>query len=74
MGIVPGTYSIYVRGRIGPEMRYSLAELSPQVRGGYTVLRLDTADQASLHGVLNRLRDLALEVESVWRTDSESSG
>ena len=65
-------YEIYVRGRLGPEMQHVLADLRPQVRSGRTRLSADDVDQASLHGILDRLRDLALEVESVLRTDAET--
>jgi hypothetical protein len=62
-------YEIYVRRRLGPEMRHELADLHPQVRSAHTRLTARDADQAALHGILARLRDLALEVDSVWRTD-----
>ena len=65
-------YEIYVRGRLGPEMQHTLADLRPQVRAAHTRLAADDADQASLHGILARLRDLALEVDSVWRTDGQT--
>ena len=64
-------YEIYVRGRLGPEMQRALADLHPQVQTGRTRLSADDVDQASLHGILDRLRDLALEVDSVLRTDAE---
>lgn len=62
-------YEIYVRGRLGPEMQHALADLSPQVRAEHTRLTADDSDQASLHGILARLRDLALPIDSVSRTD-----
>ena len=65
-------YEIYVRGRLGPEMQRALADLRPQVQTGRTRLSADDVDQASLHGILDRLQDLALEVESVLRTDAET--
>ena len=66
-------YEIYVRGRLGPEMQRALADLRPRVEPGRTRLSADDVDQASLHGILDRLRDLALEVESVLRTDAETT-
>ena len=65
-------YEIYVRGRLGPEMQHALADLRPQVRANHTRLSADNIDQASLHGILNRLSDLALELDSLWRTDAET--
>jgi hypothetical protein len=69
---VRAEYEIYVRGRLGPEMQRLLADLHPQVQSGRTRLSADDVDQASLHGILDRLRDLALEVDSVLRTDAET--
>lgn len=65
-------YHIQVRGRLGPEMRHALADLRPEDRGSSTRLCADDVDQAGLHGILGRLRDLALEVESLSRTDAET--
>jgi len=61
-----------VRGRLGPEMQHWLSDLRPQAQSGRTRLSIDDVDQASLHGVLDRLRDLALEVDSVSRTGAEA--
>ena len=65
-------YEIYVRGRLGPEMQHALADLRPQVRADHTRLSADDVDQASLYGILGRLRGFALEVDAVWRTDFET--
>ena len=64
-------YRIYVRGRLGPEMQHALADLDPQVRSDHTRLSVDHADQASLYGILGRLRGLALEVNALWRTGAD---
>jgi hypothetical protein len=40
------------------------------VRADHTRFSADDVDQPSLHGILGRLRDFALEVESVSRIDS----
>jgi hypothetical protein len=53
-------------------MQRALADLHPQMQSGRTRLSADDVDQASLHGILDRLRDLALELESVLRTDAET--
>jgi hypothetical protein len=68
---VKAEYEIYVRGRLGPEMQSVLSDLRPQVQSGRTRLSAHDVDQASLHGILGRLRDLALEVEAVSRTEAE---
>lgn len=66
-------FEIYVRGRIGPEMQHALADLRPQVRSNRTRLSADDVDQAALYGILDRLRGLALEIDSVWRTDTDAT-
>jgi hypothetical protein len=69
---VKAEYEIYVTGCLGPELQRLLADLGPQMLPGRTRLSADDVDQASLHGILGRLRDLALEVESVARIDAET--
>jgi len=54
-------------------MQHVLADLHPQVRSGCTSLSAEDVDQASLHGILDRLRDLALELDSVVRIDAEAT-
>jgi hypothetical protein len=39
--------------------------------GGVTVLAGEVADQAALHGLLAKIRDLGLPLLSVHRTDQE---
>lgn len=65
-------YEIYVRGRLGPEMQHALADLNPEIRFDHTRLSAGHVDQASLHGILGRLLNLALEVDAVWRTGAET--
>lgn len=64
-------YRIYIRGRLGPELQAALADLRPESCGRHTQLSVDAADQAALFGALGRLRGLALEVDSLWRTGVE---
>lgn len=68
---MPGSYQIYVKGRIGPEMGHLLADLHPDVRMNSTVLSTDDIDQAALHGTLGRLRNLGLDIDSIWKTEPD---
>jgi hypothetical protein len=68
-----GTYQIYVKGRLGPETVHLLADLDPDIRDHSTVLHTEDTDQASLHGTLARLRDLGLEIDSVWKTEPDAT-
>ena len=42
--------------------------------GGETVIAGEVADQATLHGLLTRVRDVGLALVSVLRTDQEAGG
>lgn len=42
--------------------------------GGVTVITGEVADQAALHGVLAKVRDLGLPLISVHRTDAQHLG
>ena len=69
---MPADYAIHVRGSLGPEMRHALADLCPQTLDGHTRLSAHDIDQAQLHGILWRLRTLAVEIDAVWRTGAAS--
>jgi len=56
------TYVITVRGAAGPAVRAALDDVPLGVVGDTTVLRRAGADQAALHGLLNRIQDLGLEI------------
>ena len=52
-------------------MVHQLADHEPDIRHHSTVLHTEGIDQASLHGTLARLRDLGLEIDAVWKTESD---
>jgi hypothetical protein len=58
-------YEIVVRGRLSSryECAFDGARLVPH--NGQTTLRADLVDQSQLYGLLNRLRDLGIELVSV---------
>lgn len=61
-----GTYDIRVRGHLDHHWgdRLGVPELVLEA-GGITLLRGVAADQAALHGVLQRIRDLGVPLISV---------
>ena len=61
----PQRYEIVVRGRLSSRCAgaFDGARLVP--RNGQTALRADLVDQSQLYGLLNRLRDLGIELVSV---------
>ena len=56
---------ITVRGRLSRRLASAFDGMTPAERGGATDLVGEVADQAHLYGVLARIRDLGLELESV---------
>jgi hypothetical protein len=56
---------ITVRGRLSPRLAGAFDGLAPSYRSGHTDLFGEIADQAQLHGLLTRVRDLGLELEDV---------
>ena len=60
-------YEIHIRGRVGPELAEIFDGLNAEVQPVETVLHGDIADQAALHGVLDRVRALGLELMEVRR-------
>jgi len=60
--VTDGTYVITVRGVAGPSVQTVFDDVEVSVAGDTTVLRRAGTDQAALHGLLNRIQDLGLEV------------
>jgi hypothetical protein len=65
-------YQIRIEGELGKEWADWLGSLDiAREANGATLLTCDLADQAALHGVLRKLRDLGLPLLSVNRIDDE---
>jgi hypothetical protein len=58
-------YRIVVRGRLTPAFGTGLGGVTLEVLPGATALEGDFGDQAELRGMLERLRNLGIEVVSV---------
>ena len=68
-------YEIHIDGRLGPELMQLLADLDPHACSTTTtVLKVEGGDQATLHGILTRIRDLGLTIETVTRREADSVG
>jgi hypothetical protein len=62
----PGWYEIRLQGRLDPRRSVSFDGMSlTTATDGTTVLRGPVMDQAALHGLLARVRDLGLPLISV---------
>ena len=65
-------YRIKVKGILDPEWSLWFEEMAISTQGGDTILSGPVADQAALHGLLIRIRDLNLTLLSVERIKSVS--
>ena len=67
-------YEIRVQGRLESRWAAWFDGLTLTASGdGNTVIHGDVADQAALHGVLERLRDLGIPLLSVTEVPSDAS-
>src|SRR5271154_6985119 len=67
----PATYEIRVEGVLGSRWAAWFGGLQVQASGTQTVISGPLADQAALHGVLAKIRDLGLDLLSVRRLDPD---
>ena len=67
----PANYEIRVRGHLGATMRRAFPALGAQTQGHDTLLRGAVQDQAALHGLLQKLRDIGVTSDTY---DREVSG
>ena len=58
-------YEVVVRGRLSRRYEYAFDGVTLVSHNGRTTLHADLADQSQLYGLLNRLRDLGIELVSV---------
>jgi len=66
---VAPSYEIRVKGVVGDPVLESLGDLDASVRPAETVLRGVITDQAQLHGLLDRIQTLGLELIEIRRAD-----
>jgi hypothetical protein len=62
-------YQVVIRGRLGEHFAGAFDQLEVDSRPGQTTLTGNFADQAQLHGLLDRLRDLGIHLVSVNPAD-----
>jgi hypothetical protein len=63
----PATYEIRVQGRLGDDWAIWFGTPTITVERDITTLAGVVADQAALHGILSKIRDLGLPLLSVIR-------
>lgn len=67
----PGQYQIKVKGRLSGQWSEWFDGLEISYEDGLTTIAGSVVDQSALHGLLNRIRDLGLQLVSVHRIDSD---
>ena len=73
-GTSPEYYAIRVKGHLDPRWSEWFEGLAVTIEeNGETILSGPLADQAALHGLLARIRDLNLTLISVTRVEPEQS-
>ncbi len=66
----PSTYEIRIRGRLDTRWEEWFDGLAITPDGGDTLISGPVVDQAALHGLLRRIRDLGMPLISVARIES----
>jgi hypothetical protein len=68
----PMVYQIRIKGHLGPQWTEWFGDGTIILEeGGETLLTCSVVDQAALHGLLRRVRDLGLQLISVTRVELE---
>jgi hypothetical protein len=69
---VAGSYEIRIKGRLTESLLAAFEGLTATVEPVETVLHGPVQDQAALHGLLDRIQSLGLELVEVRRLPDES--
>lgn len=69
----PAKYAIEVNGHLGNQWTDWFDHISIESNSGMTTITIDILDQAALHGLLARIRDLGLPLISVRRISGGSN-
>jgi hypothetical protein len=70
----PGRYEIRIKGHLAPRWATWFAPMTLTAeRDGTTVLVGPVVDQAALHGLLHKVRDIGLPLLSVTQLDAGNS-
>lgn len=70
----PTTYRIRVKGHLGPRWQAWFEDMTiTTLPNGDSLLTGPVVDQAALHGILKRIRDLGLPLISIERIESDTT-
>ena len=65
-------YEIRIKGRLSDTVTGAFEEFTAAVKPAETVMRGEVRDQSELHGLLNRIQSLGLELIEVRRLPEQS--
>jgi hypothetical protein len=65
-------YEIRIKGRLSDTVTGAFEEFTAAVKPAETVMRGEVRDQSELHGVLNQIQSLGLELIEVRRLPEQS--
>jgi hypothetical protein len=69
--VAPADYEIRVKGRLSDSLSDAFGDFTAAVKPAETVMRGEVRDQSELHGVLERIQSLGLELIEVRRVESD---
>ncbi len=72
--VSPTGYEIHIRGRVSEQLLTVFEGMDATVQSVETVLRGPVQDQAALHGLLDRIQSLGLELIEVRRLPESHQG
>ncbi len=68
------SYEIRIRGKVGDPLLTSFGDLNASIKPAETVLRGVIVDQAALHGLLDRIQALGLELIEIRQVEEPGGG
>ena len=67
--VVAADYEIRIRGRLSDSLCGAFEEFTTAIKPAETVMRGELRDQSELHGLLDRIQSLGLELIEVRKLD-----
>jgi hypothetical protein len=74
VGVRRTSYEIHIKGRVSEQLLGAFEGMDATVQSVETVLRGPVLDQAALHGLLDRIQALGLELVEVRRLPEGAAG
>jgi len=72
--VTPTDYEIRIKGRLSDSLSGAFEDFTAAVKPAETVMRGEVRDQSELHGLLERIQSLGLELIEVRRLESDEEG